>query len=139
MSQLESTLKSKEKQLQDGKHLFDQLKQDFKYNLKLLQERDDELEQTDVSISQMREQLNHQLDVNSQVSVQLHEQKQRYLKLEEDMNNREMNWKKQTQAERVDHDQRITKKVTEHSAQRLQWESQKRALEENLKVYIPIF
>ena len=41
---LEKTLKQKSHDLQEEKSKFSQLKEDFKYNLKLLEERDAELE-----------------------------------------------------------------------------------------------
>lgn len=48
---LEAALSGKEKDLQEEKAKFSKLKEDFKYNLKVLEERDQELERYDVTFS----------------------------------------------------------------------------------------
>lgn len=48
---LEAALNGKEKDLQEEKAKFSKLKEDFKYNLKVLEERDQELERYDVTFS----------------------------------------------------------------------------------------
>lgn len=48
---LEAALSGKEKDLQEEKAKFSKLKEDFKYNLKILEERDQELERYDVTFS----------------------------------------------------------------------------------------
>ena len=51
---LESALKEKERQLNNEKVRFRKLKEDFEYNLKLLEERDQELQRYDALFSQAR-------------------------------------------------------------------------------------
>lgn len=48
---LEEALNGKEKDLQEEKAKFSKLKEDFKYNLKVLEERDQELERYDATFS----------------------------------------------------------------------------------------
>lgn len=48
---MEVALSGKEKDLQEEKAKFSKLKEDFKYNLKVLEERDQELERYDVTFS----------------------------------------------------------------------------------------
>ena len=48
---LESTLQEKEKQLSEERGRFQKLKEDFKYNLKLLGERDQELDRYDTTFT----------------------------------------------------------------------------------------
>ena len=51
---LQSTLKEKERQLKNEKVRFRKLREDFEYNLKLLEERDQELQRYDALFSQVR-------------------------------------------------------------------------------------
>ena len=51
---LQSALKEKERQLNNEKLRFRKLKEDFEYNLKLLEERDQELQRYDVLFSQVK-------------------------------------------------------------------------------------
>lgn len=51
---LQSALKEKEQQLNNEKLRFRKLKEDFEYNLKLLEERDQELQRYDALFSQVR-------------------------------------------------------------------------------------
>ena len=48
---LESTLQEKEKQLSEERGRFQKLKEDFKYNLRLLGERDQELDRYDTTFT----------------------------------------------------------------------------------------
>lgn len=48
---MEVALSGKEKDLQEEKAKFSKLKEDFKYNLKILEERDQELERYDITFS----------------------------------------------------------------------------------------
>lgn len=51
---LEGLLNEKERELTEGKQRISKLKEDFKYNLKLLEERDAELERYDASFSHLK-------------------------------------------------------------------------------------
>lgn len=51
---LQNALKEKERQLNNERVRFRKLKEDFEYNLKLLQERDQELQRYDALFSQVR-------------------------------------------------------------------------------------
>ena len=51
---LQNTLKEKERQLNNERVRFRKLKEDFEYNLKLLEERDQELQRYDALFSQVR-------------------------------------------------------------------------------------
>lgn len=51
---LQNALKEKERQLNNERVRFRKLKEDFEYNLKLLEERDQELQRYDVLFSQVR-------------------------------------------------------------------------------------
>lgn len=134
MAQLQGALEEKDKQLVDGKELFEKLKQDFKYNLRLLQERDDELERGDVTVVQLREQLANQLDRVSELGVKLHESEERCKKFVEEMASKETAHRKQLQIERTDFDRYKSDKMAEHSKEKLDWDSEKRILDEKLEV-----
>ena len=51
---LQNALKEKERQLNNERSRFRKLKEDFEYNLKLLEERDQELQRYDALFSQVR-------------------------------------------------------------------------------------
>ena len=51
---LQNALKEKERQLNNERVRFRKLKEDFEYNLKLLEERDEELQRYDALFSQVR-------------------------------------------------------------------------------------
>ena len=51
---LQNALKEKERQLNNERERFRKLKEDFEYNLKLLEERDQELQRYDALFSQVR-------------------------------------------------------------------------------------
>ena len=51
---LESLLQEKERDINDGKHRLAKLKEDFQYNLRLLEERDAELERYDSSFNHLK-------------------------------------------------------------------------------------
>ncbi|CAH1794612.1 unnamed protein product [Owenia fusiformis] len=70
-STLESAYKEKEKKLNEEREKFQKLKEDFKYNLRLLQERDAELEKYDASFSALKTQVNAKNAALSDVHMQV--------------------------------------------------------------------
>ncbi|CAF0791557.1 unnamed protein product [Brachionus calyciflorus] len=62
---LEKTLNQKTNELKEEKTKFNQLKEDFKFNLKLLEERDSELEKFEQTLTNVRKQLS---DKNAEIS-----------------------------------------------------------------------
>lgn len=134
MTQLQAALEEKEQQLNQQQNLFDRLKQDFKYNLRLLQERDTELEQMDVSLSELRTELDRQMNLASQLGVNLVESEKCCQQLEENVREEQTARRQQIESERVECDRRLSNQMSEHNQQKLQWESEKRALQQNLQV-----
>ncbi|RNA39221.1 coiled-coil domain-containing 57 [Brachionus plicatilis] len=80
---LEKSLSQKTSELKDEKSKFEQLRQDFKYNLKLLEERDSELEKFEQSISNIRRQLSEKNAEISDLKIRLDD----YKKLKEEEKN----------------------------------------------------
>ncbi|KAJ8037533.1 Coiled-coil domain-containing protein 57 [Holothuria leucospilota] len=68
---LESTLREKETLLIEEKEKFMKLKDDFKYNLKLLNERDQELERYDATLGQLRAALHSRDAERSDLRIQI--------------------------------------------------------------------
>ncbi|XP_033102589.1 coiled-coil domain-containing protein 57-like [Anneissia japonica] len=72
---LEEAFKIKDKQLQDERLKFQELKEDFKYNLMLLQERDQELTKTEVLLHKVKNAVNEKVAEISSLKIQLDEMK----------------------------------------------------------------
>ena len=70
---LQSALKEKQRQLDNEKVRFRKLKEDFEYNLKLLEERDQELQRYDALFSQVRNINNARDGEVSDLKIQLDE------------------------------------------------------------------
>ncbi|XP_067941631.1 myosin heavy chain, cardiac muscle isoform-like [Watersipora subatra] len=134
LQRLQDALDEKDKQIASSTTLFEQLKEDFKYNLRLLQERDEELEQNDTTIGQLREGLDQQLHAASQLGVKLHEAEERCKKLEEDANSKEKFYQKRMEAERSESARNVKDRLEAFERQRLDWESERRSLDEKLKL-----
>lgn len=60
---LEKSLAQKTSELNEEKSKFEQIKQDFKYNLKLLEERDSELEKFEQTMASIRKNLYKNLPI----------------------------------------------------------------------------
>lgn len=133
-SRLQAALEDRDRQLVEGKELFDRLKQDFKYNLRLLQERDEELTQSDVTLAQLREQLSQNLVSVSDLGVEVHEWREKCRGLGEETGRKEKAANKQLERERAEFDRKLSDKLAEHGRERLEWEALKRSLDERLKV-----
>lgn len=136
MAQLESALNEKDQQLLEGTALFDQLKRDFKYNLKLLHDRDAELEQSDIKIAALQEQVTAQLNKISELGVGLKEATEKAEAIDREKRVMEENYQRQVKRERAGNERRVKQKESEHSKDRLEWDSRRRALEEHLQVSI---
>lgn len=104
--------------------------------MRLLQERDNELQQNDVTIAQLRGQLSQQLEQVSQLGIKLQEASENGAKLEQALSDNEKRFHKQIQSDQADFDKRFSEKLSEYNAERLEWNCQKRALEENCKVTV---
>ncbi|XP_012941304.1 coiled-coil domain-containing protein 57 [Aplysia californica] len=68
---LEATVKEKDKELESQKEKFTELKDHFKYNLRLLEERDRELEKYDATYADIRTTLNSKNAEISELKIQL--------------------------------------------------------------------
>lgn len=96
-------LEQKDKELADCKALFEQLKKDFKYNLKLLQDRDLELEQSDVSVTQLRSEITRHMSTISELGVRCKNADDSIQVLMREKELAETNMRKQLERERADH------------------------------------
>lgn len=72
---LESLLKQKSHDLTEEKAKLNQLKEDFKYNLKLLEERDSELEKYEQTLTATRKQLAEKNSEISELKIKIDELK----------------------------------------------------------------
>ncbi|KAL8592659.1 hypothetical protein ACOMHN_037599 [Nucella lapillus] len=68
---LEATLLQKDEQLAQQAGMLQKLKEDFKYNLKLLEERDQELERYDISFTDLKAQLSMRTAEVSELQIRL--------------------------------------------------------------------
>ncbi|XP_021344290.1 coiled-coil domain-containing protein 57-like, partial [Mizuhopecten yessoensis] len=75
MQTLEAAYKDKDRQLQEEKAKFTKLKEDFKYNLKVLEERDKELETYDLTFSELKSSLNVKNGEMSEMKIKLDDMK----------------------------------------------------------------
>lgn len=133
-TQLQQALDEKEKQLSEGRALFDQLKQDFKYNLRLLQERDTELEQNDVALCELRAELDTQMGAVSGMGVKLSESEKCCRELQAQISNEQTTHRQQVESVRSECGQKMTDLKKVQGQQLLELESEKRALTQNLQV-----
>nr|XP_054762812.1 coiled-coil domain-containing protein 57-like [Lytechinus pictus] len=74
---LEDCIREKDKTLKEHKEKFQMLKEDFKFNLKLLAERDQELDQLEVMQEQLRARLQSREAAVSELKIQIDELKTR--------------------------------------------------------------
>lgn len=72
---LEAAYKDKDRQLQEEKAKFTKLKEDFKYNLKVLEERDKELETYDLTFKELKSSLNVKNGEISEMKIKLDDMK----------------------------------------------------------------
>ncbi|XP_060080442.1 coiled-coil domain-containing protein 57-like [Ylistrum balloti] len=72
---LEAAYKDKDRQLQEEKAKFTKLKEDFKYNMKVLEERDKELETYDLTFSELKSSLNVKNGEISEMKIKLDDMK----------------------------------------------------------------
>ncbi|KAL4239435.1 Coiled-coil domain-containing protein 57 [Mactra antiquata] len=70
---LEKTCQEKELQLKEEREKFYKLKEDFKYNLRLLEQRDNELDKYDATFSDLKSQLNVKTAEVSECKIQVDE------------------------------------------------------------------
>lgn len=130
---LEAALSGKEKDLQEEKAKFSKLKEDFKYNLKVLEERDQELERYDVTFSELKAQLNVKTAEISELKIQLDDAKsstKREVLAQEDLQKHYQHRLKEKQAEI---DSFKSSKDSEINQERKEFEMFKRNLQRQLK------
>lgn len=130
---LEAALSGKEKDLQEEKAKFSKLKEDFKYNLKVLEERDQELERYDVTFSELKAQLNVKTAEISELKIQLDDAKsstKREVLAQEDLQKHYQHRLKEKQAEI---DSFKSSKDSEINQERKELEMFKRNLQRQLK------
>ncbi|XP_052689655.1 coiled-coil domain-containing protein 57-like [Crassostrea angulata] len=130
---LEAALSGKEKDLQEEKAKFSKLKEDFKYNLKVLEERDQELERYDVTFSELKAQLNVKTAEISELKIQLDDAKsstKREVLAQEDLQKHYQHRIKEKQAEI---DSFKCSKDSEINQERKEFEMFKRNLQRQLK------
>ncbi|KAL3877357.1 hypothetical protein ACJMK2_035079 [Sinanodonta woodiana] len=68
---LENEIQAKDKKISEEGTKFQQLKEDFKYNLRLIAERDQELERYDLTVSEYKAQLNVKTAEVSELRIQI--------------------------------------------------------------------
>ncbi|XP_062605506.1 coiled-coil domain-containing protein 57-like [Saccostrea cucullata] len=130
---LEEALNGKEKELQEERAKFSKLKEDFKYNLKVLEERDQELERYDVTFTEVKAQLNLKTAEISELKIQLDDTKStvnREILAQEDLQKHYQHRLKEKQAEI---DSFKSCKDSEIHKERKEFETFKRNLQHQLK------
>jgi len=131
---LESALSEKDRQLAEGQAMFDQLKADFKYNLKLLQDRDDELQANDATIARLSDDVSRLLATSSEVSVRLKKAEERAMAMEEERATREHNLIARIERERADRDRVTRERESQWAEERREMETEKKSLQKSLQV-----
>ncbi|KAK3090504.1 hypothetical protein FSP39_012356 [Pinctada imbricata] len=130
---LEAACEEKDRQLQEEKSKFFKLKEDFKYNLKLLEERDQELERYDATFADIRTQLNTKTSEISDLKIQLDDSK---IAVNREMHAREelqMHYQHRLKEKQTDIDSYRSKKDAEFHEERKEFENFKRSLQRQLK------
>lgn len=131
---LQAALDKKDKELHDCKALFEQLKKDFKYNLKLLQDRDRELEQNDLTIEQLRAETTGHMSTISELGVKHKATNDKLGLLMAEKELMETNYKQQLEKERANHMVIVKENHSRHNQELEALTYRCQSLEQQLKV-----
>ncbi|XP_064617501.1 coiled-coil domain-containing protein 57-like [Liolophura sinensis] len=129
---LETDSDSKTKLLEEERNKFVKLKEDFKYNLKLLGERDKELEQYDVIFAELKQKITILSTENSELKIKIDELKvahQREAKSREDL---QTHYQQRLREKQREIDNFRKDKEGQVEEERKEYESFKRKLEKRL-------
>lgn len=129
---LESTLQEKERQLSEERGKFQKLKEDFKYNLKLLGERDQELDRYDTTFADLKAQLNAKAAEVSECKIEVDEMKSRMnceIKAREEL---QLHYQQRLKEKQAEIDSYRSTKDGEIQEERKEFENFKRTLQRKL-------
>ncbi|XP_013420877.1 coiled-coil domain-containing protein 57 [Lingula anatina] len=130
---LEIAYKEKENQLNQENAKFMKLKEDFKYNLKLLEERDVELERYDAIFGELKAAINAKNGEISEMKIQQDELCASLKREEQAKEQLQMHYQQRMREKQTEVDQFRSEKEAEIKAEREQLENIKRNLEHQLR------
>ncbi|GFR91486.1 coiled-coil domain-containing protein 57-like [Elysia marginata] len=129
---LESTLVQKDKVLFDEKSKFHELKEHFKYNLKLLEERDRELEKYDISFQEVRASLNSKNAELSELKIHIDDLKNVINREEKAKDELQSNYQRRLREKQAEVDDYKSSKDNEVQCERTEYEQFRRNLHKQL-------
>lgn len=129
---LESTMVEKDKALFDEKSRFHELKEHFKYNLKLLEERDRELEKYDISFQEMRASLNSKNAELSELKIRIDDLKNVINREEKAKDELQSNYQRRLREKQAEVDDYKSSKDNEVQCERTEYEQFRRNLHKQL-------
>eukprot|EP01138_Halocafeteria_seosinensis_P003918 gb/GECG01004004.1/.p1 GENE.gb/GECG01004004.1/~~gb/GECG01004004.1/.p1 ORF type:complete len:1089 (+),score=223.89 gb/GECG01004004.1/:1-3267(+) len=92
---LETTLQERDKELQDLQSKFGRLRDDFRYNLQLIEERDKELDEAEKHSQQLQQHLAEKDEENQRLYSSLHRSDEAYQKMQQQLKEAEEYYQRQ--------------------------------------------
>ncbi|XP_059165716.1 coiled-coil domain-containing protein 57-like [Physella acuta] len=129
---LENNCHLKDKELEEEKKKFNELKEHFKYNLKLLEDRDRELEKYDVSYSEIRMTLNEKNAEISELKIYLDDLKNVIKREEKTKDELQANYQRRLREKQAEVDHYKSCKDKELLDERKEYEEFRRNLQRQL-------
>ncbi|XP_050401525.1 coiled-coil domain-containing protein 57 [Patella vulgata] len=129
---LEAAFKQKDKDLSEEKNKFQKLKDDFKYNFKLLQERDQELERYDAVLTNLKADVNNKNSEISELKVQVDEMRTQLKQEQKGREELQIHYQQRLKEKQAEVDSFRHKKEAEFGEERKEFEDFKRNLEQKL-------
>ncbi|RUS77718.1 hypothetical protein EGW08_014506 [Elysia chlorotica] len=129
---LEATVVEKDKALFDEKSKFHELKEHFKYNLKLLEDRDRELEKYDISFQEMRSSLNSKNAELSELKIRIDDLKNVINREEKTKDELQANYQRRLREKQAEVDSYKSSKDNEVHSEREEYEKFRRNLHRQL-------
>ncbi|KAK3744535.1 hypothetical protein RRG08_056672 [Elysia crispata] len=129
---LETTMVEKDKALFDEKAKFHELKEHFKYNLKLLEDRDRELEKYDISFQEMRSSLNSKNTEMSELKIRIDDLKNVINREEKTKDELQANYQRRFREKQAEVDAYKSSKDNEVQSEREEYEQFRRNLHRQL-------
>ncbi|CAL1527468.1 unnamed protein product [Lymnaea stagnalis] len=129
---LEGEVKQKDTELASEKIKFNELKEHFKYNLKLLEERDRELEKYDISFSEIRNALNQKNAEISELKIYLDDLKNVIKREEKTKDELQANYQRRIREKQMEVDTYKSCKDKELLDERKEYEQFRRDLQRQL-------
>ncbi|KAK6188076.1 hypothetical protein SNE40_004338 [Patella caerulea] len=129
---LEVAYKQKDKDLSEEKNKFQKLKDDFKYNFKLLQERDQELERYDAVLTNLKADINNKNSEISELKVHVDEMRTQLKQEQKGREELQIHYQQRLKEKQTEVDSFRYKKEAEFGEERKEFEDFKRNLEQKL-------